>query len=174
MTLNTKQFCKVLALAGSDRDGEALSALRRAHKMLAAAGLSFTDVAQSIGKTGGHRPREHDGEAEALRQELTETEVELDLCRCELEQSQRKLKELERTRPGGKSLKRSLAAIEARMRAVLRDRRLARLSDRELARRTGLSAQTVGNWRRRVATERAPVRRMSTMDRKDRSRARAA
>ena len=173
--LDIDRFTKVLALAGSDRDGEALSALRQARKMLAAVGLSFTDVAQSIGKAGGHHSRRQDGEVEALRQQLVVTEVQLDLCRCELEQSKRKLKELERARPGGKSLKRSLAAIETRMRAVLRDPRLSRLSDRELARRTGISPQAVGNWRRRVAAEIAiAYSQMSTMDRKGRSRARVA
>ena len=76
--LNTERFIKVLTLAGSDRDGEALSALRQARRMLAAAGLSFTDIAQSIGKTGGHHPREQDSETEALHQLLVVTEVELD------------------------------------------------------------------------------------------------
>jgi hypothetical protein len=33
--LNTERFIKVLALAGSDSDGEALSALRQARRMLA-------------------------------------------------------------------------------------------------------------------------------------------
>ena len=39
---------KVLALAGSDQDGEALAALRKAGGMLKAAGLSFTDLAQRL------------------------------------------------------------------------------------------------------------------------------
>ena len=109
-----------------------------------------------------------------LETELTETEVELDLCRCELEQYKRKLKDLERVRPGGTSLKRSLATIEARMRTILRDPRLSRLSDRELARRTGISPQAVGNWRRRVAADRTAARsRMSNVERKGQRRARA-
>jgi hypothetical protein len=123
----------------------------------------------------GLAARGQGAEAEALRRLLTVTEVELDLCRCEIEQYKRKLKEPERAWTGGTSLKHSLAAIEARMRAVPRDPQLARLSDRELARRTGISPQAVGNWRRRVAVERAAARgRMSSVDRKGRPRARAA
>jgi hypothetical protein len=64
--------------------------------MLAAAGLSFTDVAQSIGRTRGHHPRGQDGETEVLRRLLTATGVELDMCRCEMEQYKRKPKELSR------------------------------------------------------------------------------
>jgi hypothetical protein len=36
------------------------------------------------------------------------------------------------------------------MRRLLSDSTTADLSDRELARRTGLAPQTVGNWRRRL------------------------
>jgi hypothetical protein len=47
-------------------------------------------------------------------------------------------------------LKRSRASIEAEMRRLLGDPETARLPDRELSRRTGLSPQTIGNWRRRL------------------------
>jgi len=40
--LDISRFAKILALAGSDKDGEALAALRKAQKMLHAAKLSFT------------------------------------------------------------------------------------------------------------------------------------
>jgi hypothetical protein len=43
--LDIVRFTKVLALAGSDMDGEALAALRKVRAMLGAANLSFTDVA---------------------------------------------------------------------------------------------------------------------------------
>jgi hypothetical protein len=61
------------------------------------------------------------------------------------------------------------------MRAVLHNLQLSRLSDRELVRRTGISPQAVGNWRRRVAAERsAACSRMSSVGREDRARVRAA
>ena len=44
-TVDFERLSKVLALAGSDQDGEALAALRKAGGMLKAAGLSFTDIA---------------------------------------------------------------------------------------------------------------------------------
>ena len=43
-----EKLSKVLALAGSDQDGEALAALRKAGGMLKAAGLSFTDLGQKL------------------------------------------------------------------------------------------------------------------------------
>ncbi|PGH58021.1 hypothetical protein CRT60_08670 [Azospirillum palustre] len=45
---NADRFAKVLALAGSDQDGEALAALRKAQGMLKAAGMTFTDVSQRM------------------------------------------------------------------------------------------------------------------------------
>jgi DNA-directed RNA polymerase specialized sigma24 family protein len=171
--LNTARFTKILALAGSYRDGEALSALRKARAMLAEAGLTFTDVAQSVGKSARHGHQTV--EAEALKRLLLVAEFERDAYRNEIEECKRKLKKLEREQTQRKSLRRSMAMIEARMRAVLRDRRLKRLSDRELARRTGISPQAVGNWRRRLAAEQAALGgRVSTMDRKSQPRARAA
>ena len=47
--LDMEPFAKVLAPADSDIDGEALVAIRKAWKMLQAANISFTDVAQSLG-----------------------------------------------------------------------------------------------------------------------------
>jgi hypothetical protein len=108
------------------------------------------------------------------RRLLLAAEMELDMCRTEMEQYKRKLKKLERERIRPMPLRRSLAMIEARMRAVLGDPRLARLSDRKLARRTGISPQAVGNWRRRLAAEQAAFGRSSKVDRESRPRARAA
>lgn len=42
--LDTNKLVKVLALAGSDQDGEALAALRKARDMLKAAGMTFGDL----------------------------------------------------------------------------------------------------------------------------------
>ena len=46
--LNRDRLAKVLALAGSDRDGEALAALRKASGMLNTVGLDFGDLARSL------------------------------------------------------------------------------------------------------------------------------
>ena len=137
---NTDRFLKVLALAGSNIDGEALSALRKARTMLIDAGLSFTDLAQSIGKIGGAAVNR--GEVESLRRRLRTAEMEVSVCQhaigvyreqleCQVAAARSQLK--------GKNLRRSLGQIEARMRAALGDPRLCRLSDRELARPTGIS-----------------------------------
>ncbi len=46
--LDTVKLGKLLALAGSDQDGEAVTALRKANAMLKSAGMSFTDVAEKL------------------------------------------------------------------------------------------------------------------------------
>jgi DNA-binding transcriptional MerR regulator len=51
VALDMDRFCKVLALAGSGSDGEALAALRRARAMLADGGLSFTDIAARLNRS---------------------------------------------------------------------------------------------------------------------------
>lgn len=51
--LNRDRLGKILALAGSDRDGEALAALRKANGMLHTVGLDFGDLARSL---DGDRP----------------------------------------------------------------------------------------------------------------------
>lgn len=48
MTLDFDKLGKLLALAGSDYDGEAVAAVRKANAMLRASGLSFTDVAERL------------------------------------------------------------------------------------------------------------------------------
>jgi hypothetical protein len=140
--LDMERFAKVLALAGSDIDGEALAALRQARKMLRAANMSFTDIAQSAGSGGAV-------ELTRLRVRLADAEA---LIRNYLQEIARL--QARQFRPGHTaSLKRNRAAIEATMRATLKDE--PHLSDREIARRTGLAPQTVGNWRRRLEAERA-------------------
>jgi hypothetical protein len=150
-------FAKVLALAGSDVDGEAIAALHKARSMLAAAKMSFTDVAQSLGKGGTG------GSDADLRRRLTAAEklvvTYLDrIGRYERELDALRAERANRTMQGG-SFRRTRAAIEDRLRVVLGDRRLSRLSDREIARRTGVAPQTIGNWRRRLAAEHASARR---------------
>ena len=73
--LDIKRFAKLLALAGSDKDYEALAALRKAKAMLRAAKLSFTDVAQSVAVGGGGGQ-----EAERLQKRVAELEEHLFNC----------------------------------------------------------------------------------------------
>jgi hypothetical protein len=149
--LDISRFTKVLALAGSNVDGEALAALHTAHKMLRAANLSFTDVAQSFGsgvKVGGH------DELVRLRVRLAQAET---LARAYREELAR-LRAKPSASTGG-NLKRTRAEIAAMMRGTLKDSRLSQLSDREIDRRAGLSPQAVGNWRQRLEAERASKRR---------------
>jgi hypothetical protein len=153
--LDITRFAKLLALAGSDMDGEALAALRKANAMLRAAKLSFTDVAQSVAVGNGVGQ-----EAERLQKRVAELEEHLFNC---LEQITEYEQELRRAQSSGPphtgSLKRTRAEIAAKMRDLLGDAHLSVLSDREIARCTGLSPQTVGNWRRRLEAERAASRR---------------
>ena len=144
MKLHLERFAKVLALAGSDKDGEALSALRQAKRMLAGVGMSFTDLSLLIG--AGDAPSE---DVMSLRWQLIVAEAEIARCKRQVEEYEKELA----ARPA--SLRRPLAEIEATMRGYLTTPSLARLSDREISRRTGLSPQTVGNWRARLAQEAA-------------------
>jgi transcriptional regulator with XRE-family HTH domain len=148
--LDKERFAKVLALAGSDIDGEALAAIRKARKMLQTANMSFTDIARSFG-SGGRASGGESGELTRLRVRLADAEA---LVRNYLQEIARL-----RARQSGHatSLKRTRAAIEATIRAILKEE--PSLSDREIARRTGLAPQTVGNWRRRLEAERASKRR---------------
>jgi hypothetical protein len=129
--LDITRFTKVLALAGSNMDGEALAALRKAKALLSAANLSFTDVAQLLAAG-------------------TDSKFEADYLRAHITELEQELKELRGAPPGTGSLKRARAEIAATMRAIFGDTWLSHLSDREIARRTGVSPQTVGNWRRRL------------------------
>ena len=52
MALDTDKLSKLLAMASSTEDGEALNALRLAKTLLAKEGLSFTDLAQSVRAAG--------------------------------------------------------------------------------------------------------------------------
>jgi hypothetical protein len=156
--LDITRFSKVLALAGSNIDGEALAALRKAKAMLSAANLSFTDLAQSVagGGGGGH-------EADRLRKHIADLEDRLAASLAQNVRYEQELKRLKRAQQSGtprtESLKRTRAEIAATMRGVLGDPILSLLRDREIARRTGMSPQAVGNWRRRLEAERAAARR---------------
>src|ERR1700684_2955981 len=149
--LDITRFSKVLALAGSNIDGEALAALRKARAMLSAANLSFTDVAQALPSGGGSGH-----EADRVRKRVADLEKRIDTYIAEIVRyEKRELKQRRRAQPAGPpragTLKRTRAEIEANMRGVFGDAQLSCLSDREIARNLGLAPQTVGNWRRRLA-----------------------
>jgi hypothetical protein len=150
--LDISRFVKVLALAGSNADGEALAALRTAQRMLRAANMSFTDIAQSL--ENGVPVTNTGDELARLRLELADAIKLIGAYRKELDQLR-----ASRSASTGGNLKRTRAAIAATMRGILNDPRLSRLSDREIARRTGLSPQSVGNWRKRIEAERASKER---------------
>ena len=146
--LDRERFAKVLALAGSDVDGEALAAIRKARQLLHAATMSFTDIARSLG---------NGTEASDARNELARVRVRLADAEALI---QTNLQEIDRLRSQTRTgLRRTRAEIAGTIRTILKSPQLARLSDREIARRTGLSPQTVGNWRRRLEAERASKRR---------------
>jgi chromosome segregation ATPase len=155
--LDITRFAKIFALIGSDKEGEASAALSKTKDLLRAAKWSFTDIAQLVvaGASGEH-------EAERLQERVADLEGHLVTCVAQITQYEQELKQLRRAQRKGTShagsLKRRQADIEAKMRAVLGDARLSVLSDREIARRTGISPQTVGNWRRRLEAERVASR----------------
>src|SRR5262249_41920028 len=134
--LDISRFVKVLALAGSNADGEALAALRTAQRMLCSANMSFTDVAQSL--ENGMPASDNSDELARLRAELADAVKLIRAYRKELDQLRAR-----RAASTGTNLKRTRAEIAATMRGILNDPRLSRLSDREIARRTGLSPQSV-------------------------------
>jgi hypothetical protein len=110
-------FAKVLAIAGSDVDGEAIAALRKARSMLAAAKMSFTDVAQLLDTSG------NGGSDADLRRRLAVAEKLIVTYLDKIGRYEQELKELwikraNRTMQGG-SFRRTRAAIEDRLRAVL-------------------------------------------------------
>jgi Homeodomain-like domain len=145
--LDISRFVKVLPLAGSTVDGEASAALCTAHKMLRTANLSFTDMVQSMESgvpiSGGG------DELARLRVELADAVKLIRAYQKELDQLR-----AHRSRSAGGTLKRTRAEITATMHGIFKESRLSQFSDREIARRTGLSPQTVGNWRRRIEAER--------------------
>ncbi len=174
--LDRNKLAKVLALADSSSDGEALAALRRARGMLAEAGLEFRDLLTGGGR---HFPDRRIPYLEALIRDLkerlaaSEAEVEA-LRRAKLETTQdfarqvaalgHEKSELSDTlRHRIEDLKRRLAEAGrvARQRAGKRDAVIALLQDpetrdlsnRELARRAGVSPQTVSRWRRKLSEE---------------------
>lgn len=153
--LDHVRLAKVLALAGSDADGEALAALRKVSDMLRAENLSLTHLAQWIAAG----PPSSSG-TQHLRRRVATVERLNSMLQARISDLEIEIHHL-RSRPANRSqslnspsLRRSRAEISDAMHAVFADPVSDYLSDREIARRTGLSPQTVGNWRRRLEAER--------------------
>jgi hypothetical protein len=140
--MDTTRLAKLLALTGSNHDNEALVALRKAQASVAANGKSWTALMHraAYGEDRGEDVL-HRQIIALLRAENRDLKNALKRVKADLEKQAKAV-----------TLKRSRATIAAEMRKVLGDPVLAGLSDRELARRTGLSPQTIGNWRRRAAS----------------------
>jgi transposase-like protein len=131
--MDTTRLTKLLAMTGSSFDQEALAALRKAQGVVIESGGSWTAMMQNLGRGNGSER----GNA-ALLNEISRLRTENRRLHDELKQAR------------AAKLKRSRATIAVEMHKMFGDPTLAQLSDRELARRTGLSPQTVGNWRRRL------------------------
>lgn len=170
--LDIEKFDKVLALASSDRDGEALAALRKARAMLSEAGLSFRDIAAAP-KTVPAAPRaqpqlrsdEHLGlRVVILEKALNAARAEVlkwnEAARTAKLESQTaaaslaaRIAELERELASAQPKAEPSAAEKRRaLLAMLRAPETATLSNREIARRCGLAPQTVCNWRNRLVS----------------------
>jgi len=182
---------KLLALADSDRDAEALAALRAARDLLSRNGLSLADVwqvasASRDGARQGAAMAESDSlgwaldtaheEVTRLHGVIADLERRLAEAHGELEATKRSAPaaapppEDARARPDDgvdrllerfRRLEQRIAAdgkagrrqtdIRDAVLAYLEDPETASLSNREIARRVGVSPQTVCNWRRRMA-----------------------
>jgi hypothetical protein len=165
--LDIEKFDKILALASSDRDGEALAALRKARHMLNEAGLSFRDIAsapKTVPPKPQAQPTEHLGlkvvileralnaaRAEVLKwnEAARSAKVEREAATASLAA---RIADLERELAAARPAKIEPSAAEKRrtMLALLRDPVTISLSNREIARRCGLAPQTVCNWRNRL------------------------
>jgi hypothetical protein len=165
--LDIEKFDKILALASSDRDGEALAALRKARHMLNEAGLTFRDIAtapKTVPPKPQAQPAEHLGlkvvileralnaaRAEVLKwnEAARSAKVEREAATASLAA---RIADLERDLAAARPVKIEPTAAEKRrtMMALLRDPVTTSLSNREIARRCGLAPQTVCNWRNRL------------------------
>ncbi len=173
--MDLEKFAKVLALAESDHHGEAQSALRAARIMLARAGLTFRDLAATA-RTGDQaafvptnvpgagedtfrrKIRELEARVRELEHTLENQDAELIRQRGETKRWHLLARETaEKLWDVGQALesKRVRAAVASDKRKqlveVLRDPVSADWSDREIARRLGVTPNAVSYWRWRLA-----------------------
>ena len=153
--IDLRKLAKVLALVDSAQVGEAASALQAASRILSTGGMSWGDLgklalAGSIAPSAARKrlQRERDALQQALAEERARHALELRRLRAEFSGAQAAS---ERTIAG---LRAELAQVRRlqtprdRRAEVIRLLRLGGLADREVARRVGVSPQTVGNIRR--------------------------
>ena len=172
--LDRDKLAKVLALVDSPSDGEALAALRLARQMLAAAGLEFRDLLPGGGRSFPDRRVPYlealigdlkarlaasEAEAEALRRAKRETAQDFarQVAALGLEKRQQseslkhRIEDLKRRlAEAGRSARNNGTKREAVL-ALLWDPETQGLTNREIARRAGVSPQTVSRWRRKLA-----------------------
>lgn len=151
--MNFDKLAKVLALAGSDNDSEALEALRKARRMLTAAGLDFVDVASAM--------QEQPADLYDTLEELEETVLALRREVRQLKAENRKLKHAnaqpaaslagpaDATKPTAAAL---LSDADARRRIAELEAEIARL--RVAAATARRQVDEVGEEKARLAEER--------------------
>jgi plasmid stabilization system protein ParE len=179
--MDPDKLAKVLAMVESDHAGEAISALRAARIILARAGMSFRDLAQGARPrvpdvsppkpAPPAAPPPPDQMVSGLRRQVADLERELGAVRRQLDKANTETDRLKEEANRWRQLARETAeklwdigkalegrsarlAFTDRRRAVidhLQDPRSAVLSDQEIARKVGTSAQSVAHWRRRLA-----------------------
>lgn len=104
----SEQLDKILALADSSHDGEAVGAVRKARQMLSRDGLSFGDLArvastQSYIKTSGvlsflSGGREHlEAQVHALRRQIDQLQAQVQTQDFQLDLSRRRVADLEQS-----------------------------------------------------------------------------
>ncbi len=169
--LDVDKFSKVIALAESDEPGEASAALHVMRKMLTDAGINLRDFGEMLrgprsdGGIGSihfelqirglaKRLREREAEVSRLNREIA-TWRELAWSNTqELTDSNQKLvaevEELKARLHSAQTRPRRNADKRAAVLFYLRNPDHSKLSDREIARRAGVSPQTVCNWRKRL------------------------
>ncbi len=167
--LDWDKLTKVLALADSDKQGEALAALHQAKRMLESADLSFRDLGEGAAEAMASAERSHydadlvmdlEREVDELRRDLAEESRDVEkwkrIAWQNLTSKAEEPDELDTTRRVTKAAaapRRSQKHIRETVLAFLNNPEHRSLSDREIARRAGVSPQTVSNWRKRLAAD---------------------
>jgi flagellar biosynthesis/type III secretory pathway protein FliH len=79
------RLAKLLGMTGSHHDGEAISAIRKAGKLIADNGLTWNDALSTAAPATHARELAHNGiQIELLSAELTQTRAQLDIARAAL------------------------------------------------------------------------------------------
>jgi DNA-binding NarL/FixJ family response regulator len=178
IALDAGKLAKVLALADSEQEGEALAAVRAAGGMLAKAGLSFADLLNAppsprcaavdeywLRHVALHVVEALQDEVAGYKREAKDLQRRLNRAQRDLARARREAacwKAAAESAGGASAVqgadappRRTHAAIRSAIEAYLADPVKTALSDREIARRVGVSNQTVSNHRKRLTNSRA-------------------